>query len=154
MRKLSFLLLMAVVMISCEENKDLNVNLNESGTLKIKVLDDAGKGISNAQVMVSNELGSGRVVFEDSTNSSGVCETGKLLQSEYYCRISAQMDKRVYREGEYTQVIAGEGKTIEAYPLANSGKITATVVDMAGDPISNVNVALLPFDHEPDYTYE
>ena len=138
-------------MISCEENKDLNVTLNESGTLKVKVLDEAGEGIGDAKVEV---VTSGQVVFEDSTNSSGVCETGKLLQDAYACRVTAQVDKRVYRTETYTQVIAGENKTVEARPMANSGKITATVVNMNEEPIEDVNVAVLPFYHEANYTYE
>ena len=155
MQKLTILLLMAVVMISCEENKDLNVTLNESGTLKVKVLDEAGEGIGDAKVEVSTVIGaSGQVVFEDSTNSSGVCETGKLLQDEYVCRVTAQVDKRVYRTEAYTQVIAGENKTVEAYPIANSGKITATVVNMEEEPLEDVNVAVLPFYHEANLTYE
>lgn len=155
MQKLTILLLMAVVMISCEENKDLNVTLNESGTLQIKVLDEAGEGINGAKVEVSTALGAaGRVIFEDSTNSSGVCKTGKLLQDEYVCRVTTQVEKRKYFTEQYVQVIAGESKTVETKPIANSGKITATILNMEEEPIEDVNVAVLPFYHQANLTYE
>ena len=148
-RTLIFLLL-AAVLLSCEENDDLG----DSGKVKVKAVDLNNDPLSGAEVRIySPEENQNGVIFEDSTNASGICNVGKLLPDEYRYMVTARVDNRTYREVRYFQVVAGERKTIETTPVAYAGTVTFTVVDMQEDPIENIHVALIPHFRYNDYTY-
>jgi hypothetical protein len=149
-RTLIFLLL-AVSLLSCEENDDLG----DSGKVKIKAVDLNNDPLSGAEVRIySPEENQNGVIFEDSTNASGICNVGKLLPDEYRYMVTARVDNRTYWEVRYFQVIAGERKTIEATPVAYSGTLTFTVTDMQDEIIEGIQVALIPHFRYNDYTYE
>ena len=154
MQKLTLILFLAVALLSCEENKDLNVTVNESGNVQVKS-ENAGNAIEEAGFTISTAFEEqNRVIFEDSTNASGLCEVGKLLQDEYRCDVKYKVERRYYHEQRYFQVVAGESKTMELNPIANSGTLRVNVLNPEDEPIEGVYVAMIPHYQYNNYTYE
>jgi|AntRauTorckE6833_2_1112554.scaffolds.fasta_scaffold21095_3 hypothetical protein len=80
MQKLTLIFFfLAAALLSCEDNIEVNVTVNESGTIKVKS-ENAGSAIEGARVTISTAFeDQNRVIFEDSTNAFGQCDVGKLL---------------------------------------------------------------------------
>lgn len=144
MQKLTLLLFLAALMLSCEDNKDLDVTLNESGTFKVTALDTADNGMANARVEIV-ALSSGNVVYYDSTNEKGVCSVNSVNQGNYKCKILAPLGRKEYLTEKNFQIIAGERKSLTLYPMKNAGNATVKVLKHEDSTnIENINVALIP----------
>ena len=90
MQKLTLIFLLLVVsLLSCEENDDLG----DSGKVKVKAVDLNNDPLSGAEVRIySPEENQNGVIFEDSTNASGICNVGKLLPDEYRYMVTARVE--------------------------------------------------------------
>lgn len=149
--------LIALLFVSCEKNPDnITVTLNQSGTLKVKVTDGSHNGVSKARLSVFSRINDdyGRVYY-DSTDVSGNLDVGKLLEGPYEFSLWVKKDNRIYYSREYFQIIAGNEKIIEVNPFLNVGNITISLVKANNEPLSGVNVALIPhpkFSNE-NYTF-
>ncbi len=155
MKKLSLILLLATsLFISCEKDPDnITVVLNGSGSLSIKVIDEQNNAFNGAKVNVYSSIPEGERIFYDSTDASGVCNVGKVIQGQYLYYVSAEKDNRIYNIAEYFQVIAGESKTIEVNPFLNVGKLSIRIIDYFSNPVELVNVALIPHSNYSNVTY-
>lgn len=150
MKITAFLFFSFLFLASCSKYPDnLTIYLDESGTLTIQVVDNGQNGVNAAAVHIYSPQGDR--IFNDSTNTNGVCEIGKLLQGQYRYIVYAENDNRTYSSGEYFQVIAGDHKKIETNPFLNVGDVRVRVVNQSLDPLADVNVALIP---HPNYTNE
>jgi|SRR5690554_499351 len=151
MRKITFLLVaFSLLLASCEKDSDnLTVLLNQSGTLSIKVVDSSQNGFKGAKVSISSSIPDGERIYYDSTDINGICDIGKVLQGQYEYYVYAEKDNKIYSYSEYFQVIAGDDKTIETNPFLNVGDARVRVVNINSEPITNINVALIP---HPNYS--
>jgi hypothetical protein len=152
------LVLIALLFASCEKNPDnITVTLNQSGTLKVKVTDDSHNGVSKAKLSIYYRINDGfDRIFYDSTDASGILDVGKLLEGSYEYYLWVKKDNRIYNSHEYFQVIAGNEKTIEVNPFLNIGNVTVSIVNVNNEPITDVNVALIPHPKYSNvyYTFE
>lgn len=139
-------LLFVVALISCQKAEypdNLTVLINESGTLSFNVLDNENVGIENAHIRVYSHS-SGITLIEDSTDASGIFNSGSLLQGEYSCYVSAKKNGLTYTENWGFQIIAGETKSIEVKPYLNVGDVELSIIDYYSfDSIPFLKVALL-----------
>jgi hypothetical protein len=152
MRNVNLLWVFVILLISCIKEPDsLNVSINQSGTVSVKVV-DANKNIfKGAQVSIYSSTPADQRIYFDSTDVSGECKIGKILQGQYKCYVSATNDKKTYTYSEYFQIIAGDDKTVEINPFQNIGTISIKILDYQSAPVANVNVALIP---HPNYSNE
>jgi len=161
MRKLSILLLMAAVMISCEKDDSNSENdgpdlPDDSGKVTVKVVDDAGNPVEDAAVEIASGA-TNQILYSDSTGEAGKADAGILLKGEYRCGVAAKIGRPVYEMDRYFQVIPGKEKSIEVNPVENSGKITLKVVIIDDNsPAEGINLALIPHFHayDQEYTFE
>jgi len=138
MKKILYFLLVGLVPFLASCDKEKTYVLKQSGTLTFKIVDNDGKGVDKAKITI------GSIVY-DSTNVSGVYKTEELLEGTYNFSIEAKKPgvKAPYRYSRSTQVIAGENKTIEANPFEYSSKVTITLKDSNGNPLSR-NILICP----------
>jgi hypothetical protein len=152
------LVLIALLFVSCEKNPDnITVTLNRSGTLKFKVTDDSHNGVPKARISVIYRENDGYSrVFYDSTDATGNLDAGKLLEGSYEFYLWVKKDNRVYNSGDDFQVIAGNEKIIEVNPFRNIGNVNISIVNVNNEPLTGVNVALIPHAKysNVNYTFE
>lgn len=152
-KQLIILLSLSILFFSCQKD-DINVTLNQSGTIDVKVIDNNNKGIEGAEVRIGYSSYS-NLIFEGETNSSGVCKTGKLLQGTYICYAETSYNKVTYSDSKTVQIIAGENKAVEINPLLNSGTALITLRPYYGSiNVSNLNVALMPYNDYYDISID
>jgi len=146
MKRLITLLSLMVIMVSCQKQADnITINMNSSGNLNIRVLNDQNDAVAKAHVMIYSTNPENERLYYDSTDNNGICSVGKLLQGQYYYSVSAKAGKITYYISQYFQVIAAESKTVDVNPFENVGKLSIMVIDYQFNPIPNINVALLPY---------
>lgn len=150
--------LIALLFISCEKNPDnITVTIINSGTLKVKVTDNSNNGVAKAKLSVYSRVNDGYDrIFYDSTDASGNLDVGKLLEGSYEFYLWVKKDNRIYNSRGYFQVIAGNEKIIEVNPFRNVGNVTVSIVNTNNEPITGVNVALIPHPKfsNINYTFE
>lgn len=150
--------LIALLFISCEKNPDnITVTIINSGTLKVKVTDNSNNGVAKAKLSVYSRVNDGYDrIFYDSTDASGNLDVGKLLEGSYEFYLWVKKDNRIYNSRGYFQVIAGNEKIIEVNPFRNVGNVTVSIVNTNNEPITGVNVALIPHPKfsNVNYTFE
>jgi hypothetical protein len=155
--KNSFLstVMIALLFISCEKNPDnITVTINQSGTLKVKVTDDSHNGVSKARLFIYSRVNDGfNRIYYDSTDASGNLDVGKLLEGTYEFYLWVIKDNRTYNTHEYFQVIAGNEKIIEVNPFLNVGSVTVSIVNVNNEPVTGVNVALIPHPNFSNVNY-
>jgi len=143
-KQLIALLSLPFLFFSCEKD-DINVTLNQSGTINVKVIDNDNKGIDGAMVTISYSSYSD-AAYEGKTNSSGICKTDKLLQGIYDCYAQVTYNNVPYYDSKSVQVIAGENKTVEINPISNAGTAIINVRPYYGSiNVAGLNVALIPY---------
>lgn len=140
------LVVIALLFVSCEKNPDyITVTPNNSGTLKVKVTDDSHNGVAKARLTVYSRVNDGyERIYYDSTDVSGNLEVGKLLEGSYEFYLWVKKDNRTYIDRGYFQVIAGNEKIIEVNPFLNIGNVTISIVNANNEPLTGVNIALIP----------
>ncbi|NDW08146.1 hypothetical protein [Dysgonomonas sp. 520] len=146
MKRLNFiiLLLSSILFFSCEKDPDeITVTINQQGNLKIKVIDNDKKPVSDANVYVSYSTDYN--LYEGVSDKSGMCDVGKLLQGSYLCYATAEKNGVPYSVSEIVQIIAGSEKVLEMNPLANAGALTLYFYSYYNINVGALNVALLPF---------
>ena len=99
------------ITVECPDNS--TVLINQSGNVKISVIDENDNGVKGAVISLYS---SNNILFNDSTDENGIFEVGNLLQSEYRCYVSTNRDNKTYWDNKYFQVISGEEHTIELTP--------------------------------------
>ena len=123
MKKITCILLLAVLMFSCKKeddqiNDNFTVILNQSGNLSIKVIESNGNAAGDAPVRVYSSVPEG-LIYSDTTDAQGICNIGKLLQGHYSYRVSSTINNKLYTESQNFQIIAGDSKTIIVNPFLN-----------------------------------
>lgn len=161
MKNLTILFLFMLAVISCQKDSEtfpenFTVTMNESGTLSIKIIDSDGGPVEGAILSVLSSIPESEEIYYDTTDASGTCNIGKVLQGQYRYYVSTEKNGMTYGEREYFQVIAGDAKYIEVNPFLNVGDISVEIVDYYGDSIPNVNVALIPHPsyYGTSYTFQ
>jgi hypothetical protein len=154
MKNKCLIFVLALGLFSCKKDDSkfpdtLTVNVNQSGTIYVKVTDNNNVSFKGAVVAVFSSLSNGVMIYSDSTNESGICNLGKVLQGEYYCTVTAKSNNKYFVASKYFQVIAGEKKVIELKPFLNVATVKIKIENSYSVPISNVNVALIP---HPNYS--
>jgi len=163
MKKLFLFLTVAGFFMSCQKYPDdVTVTINESGYIKVNVVDNDNKAIEGATVQIYYYWGNsiyyervltnayvyyGNTVFEGITDASGMCVPEKMLQGSYYCTVSFTKREIVYQEQKEIQVMAGETRTVSINPFANSGNVNIQLVSPDERPIPELNVLILPRDY-------
>jgi hypothetical protein len=154
MRKISFIFILFLLVISCEKNPDnLTVLLNQSANLSLKVIDLDQIGFKEAKVNIYSSVPASERIYYGLTDMNGICNIGKILQGQYEFYVIAEKDNKKYSLNEYFQVIAGEVKTIEVNPFLNIGGAKIKIVDINSKPIADVNVAIIPHPRFSDKEY-
>lgn len=150
MRKIEFagLIILAVfsafILSSCEKNDDYKIVINNSGNLTIKVLDENNQPCTGATVRI---YGEGGKLYEDTTNTTGIFNIGKLLYGEYSYSISAKKENRKYSESRIFQIVAGDDKVIQINPYSLVSKVKITVVNYwTGQPMPDISLGLMPYE--------
>ena len=112
MKKIFFAFLaLSFLFVSCKEE---TVILNQSGSLTFKVVDPEGKPVADARIMLFfDDYYYDEIMFDEKTNASGLCATGKLLQGTYYCEVEVTIEGKYYYIEKMVQVIAGKDKKVE-----------------------------------------
>lgn len=146
MKKLAFLFLVLIALVSCEEDNDLTVTINESGSLKVQVFDFSEGAYGGAYVnLVSFNGNNSYVIHTDSTNNNGVCTIKDVLQADYRLDVETKdSENRLYAETKLIQVVAGKEKTVEMNPFKISGEVILEFKDSNDEPYAGLNVALIP----------
>jgi hypothetical protein len=128
---------------SCEKTDDQTVIMNNAGSLTVKVVDENNQPCTNAHVRIYGY--SSEVIFEDTTNTSGVFKIGKLLYGEYKYTISVKRGNISYGDSRMFQIVAGSDKLIEVKPFMNVSKVKLAIVnEFSGEVVPNINVGLSP----------
>jgi len=149
MKKQLFFLACAVAFFSSCKKDDLNININNAGTLKVKTVDTAGEVLPNTNFFVNNW---GDELLNDSTDEKGTYNVGDLLEGTYNVGAIYEKDNLVYTDNIVTQVISNKGKEVVLDPLSNitEAKLTFTTEVYNEDkfeyeyvPISNTEVIVL-----------
>ncbi|MBI5218327.1 MAG: carboxypeptidase regulatory-like domain-containing protein [Bacteroidia bacterium] len=124
---------------------NMNVTLSSSGSLKVKVVDISNNPLANAKVIINQAATGGYKLFEGTTDNTGLCNVGALLENTYNYVAEVVYNNKKYGENQYFQIIAGHEKNLEVCPLTNVGKLSVTAIDLSQNPISNLKVALIPY---------
>lgn len=152
MSRVSLILVFVVLFISCTMEPDnMTVFLNQSGTVSIKVVDNNKNAIKGAQVSIYSSVPADQRIYFDSTDVSGICNVGKIIQGQYKCYVNAKKGKPEYSNSEYFQIISGDDKILEVNPFQNVGKVSIKIINSQMVPVGNVNVALIP---HPNFSNE
>lgn len=132
-----------LVFTACNQFPDeINVTINTSGYVAVKVIGNDGSPLAGATVEI---FSSSRIIFSDVTNASGLVTSGKLLQGSYRLDVSFAAEGLTYRETREIQVIAGETMTFEVSPFANVGNVNIRLESASSWPLPvGLNVLLLP----------
>ena len=139
------ILFTAIFASSCEKNPDnLTLLIKESGSVSVKILDDGGKVVDGAHVQIFSSIPENQMIYSDSTNSSGICMIGNVLQGQYRYLVKAIKGNRKYYLSDHFQVISGSDKVCEAFPFRNTGDVSVTIINQNSLPLAGVNVGLIP----------
>lgn len=156
MKKLFLFLGMLLMMVSCDkDNCDCDpstptVSLT-SANVSIKIIDNQQQSFEGGNVRLYSSIPSDEMIYNGLTDASGLCNIGKVIEGQYNYWVSAQQENRIYMNSEFFQVIAGNDKVIEVNPFSNVGSVAVRVLGLQSEPISNINVALIP---HPNYSNE
>lgn len=158
MKKLILLSVLIISLAACQKQNEfpdhMSVTINESANITFKVVDNSGNNMSGALVRIYSSLETGGVIFTGTTNASGECNAGKLLQGQYEYNVTATQGNMEFQINELFQVISGENKVIRSNPFSNTGSLEITIEDYYYNPLVNINVALIPHSHYSNDVYD
>ncbi|HBX49751.1 MAG TPA: hypothetical protein DEH02_01635 [Bacteroidales bacterium] len=147
------LIILTIFLFSCkkeDQNININITTETSGTLLVKVLDNNSTSISGAKVAIYSYVATSssgsiiNILANDSTNANGEYYAGKLLEGEYSVTVQVSNNNFQYREEIDFQIIAGDSKVIQVFPIKNVGNIKILVLNYVTEsPYSNLKVSLL-----------
>lgn len=143
--------MIAFVFTACKKEPDtFTLVTNQGGNVSLKVLNEDNTPFAHAKILVSSTINEGTVIYYDSTNNEGICNVGKLLEGEYEYQVSAFKGNIYFEKTGAFQVISGDSKLVQVNPFTNVTNVSFKIVDYySEDPISSLNVALIP--HAPYY---
>ncbi len=139
-----YILLASIFLFSCDKGQDsITVYLDQSGTFKVKVLDNNENAIEGADVGLYYDRGS-YMITSETTNTTGEVDFGKLLQGCYWYYMAVEKAGLEYQAGELFQVLTGNETYKTATPFNNVGNLSVKIVDNYNVALSNINIALIP----------
>ncbi|MBO9675626.1 MAG: hypothetical protein J7577_19420 [Sphingobacteriaceae bacterium] len=148
--KLTLLILLAVVVISCKKTTNVDVKLSTSGKLTYRLTDDAGKGLANVKVSLFDRAdgyySNYNILLETRvTDPNGLADFGDLNPNNYMLVTdSAKVNNVAYLVQEYVQVITGATKAKETKVTDFSGTFALTVRSYNNQPLKNIGVIMIP----------
>lgn len=149
--KLTLLILLVAVFISCKKTTNVDVKLSTSGKLTYKLTDDAGKGLANVKVSLFDRTdtyySNTNILLETRlTDPSGLADFGDLNPSNYLLVAdSAKVNNVAYIVQEYVQVLTGAVKAKETKVTDYSGTFALTVRSYNNNqPLKNIGVIMVP----------
>lgn len=148
--KLTLLILLAVVVISCKKTTNVDVKLSTSGKLTYRLTDDAGKGLANVKVSLFDRAdgyySNYNILLETRvTDPNGFADFGDLNPNNYMLTAdSAKVNNVAYLVQEYVQVITGATKAKETKVTDFSGTFALTVRSYNNQPLKNIGVIMIP----------
>jgi len=145
--------------LSCknDDKDDLIVNLNNSGNLKIKLVDNSGTALSGIDVrMYTFGTNWEEPDYEKkATDATGIVDFGKVLSAWYTIQAKGiDISGQKYAFSKNVQVLAGDENPIELNPQNYIGKFTFYVNSSQNNIIAavpQINVALINYS---DYSSE
>jgi hypothetical protein len=153
MKRIFVFLLGVGMMIGCKKEKDLNINmtLNQSGNLIVKVADSTGAAIANTNVKLMQSSGiSSSPLEEKSTDGNGNVSFENLLEGDYYVYLKkVVVSGKTYTIDQDVQVISGKTKSVNINPQTYVGSIQYTFNDNTTypvKPIKGYTVVLFRYD--------
>ncbi|KKX47582.1 hypothetical protein [Sphingobacterium sp. IITKGP-BTPF85] len=111
--KLTFLMLLLAVLVSCKKTTNVDVSLSNSGKLSYRLTDEAGKGIPNVKLSLFDRLenyysDNNILIDERLTDANGLVDFGDLNPKSYLIFAdSAKVNNVNYIVKEYIQVVTG-----------------------------------------------
>lgn len=150
--KLTLLILLLAVFISCKKTTNVDVQLSTSGKLTYKLTDDAGKGLPNVKVSLFDRqdyYSSTTILLETRlTDANGQADFGDLNPDNYLLIAdSAKVNNVAYLVQEYVQVITGAVKNKETKVTDYSGTFGLTVRSYNNNQLlKNVGVIMIPYN--------
>lgn len=152
--KLTFLILLLAVFVSCKKTTNVDVSLSNSGKLSYKLTDEAGKGLPNVKVSLFDRLESyyadnNILIDERITDASGLVDFGDLNPKSYLIVAdSAKVNNVNYIVKEYTQVVTGVAKHKDIKVTDFSGTLKVKVTSYnTGQALKNMGVLIIPYIH-------
>jgi len=149
--KLTLLILLVAVFISCKKTTNVDVKLSTSGKLTYKLTDNAGKGLANVKVSLFDRTdtyyANYNILLETRlTDANGLADFGDLNPSNYLLVAdSAKVNNVAYMVQEYVQVITGVNKAKETKATDFSGTFALTVRSYNNNnPLKNIGVVMIP----------
>ncbi|MNV41458.1 hypothetical protein D3C71_1330950 [compost metagenome] len=151
--KLATLIFLLAVFYSCKKITNIEVTSPTSGEFTYKLLDDAGKGISNVKVSVFDRLEGRPVLYESLTDNNGVADFGKINSGSYFIRADSPAVNNIkYSIQEYVQVLTGKPKHKEIKVSDYSGTLNITIINHNYyNPLKNIGVLVIPTNR---FTYD
>lgn len=151
--KLPLLFVMMLIIVSCEEEQELNVSLSKSGSVRVYIL-TGGQDFDEALVRISSESATRiDIVSEGYAGPNGVYESEKLYPGIYRCELTVRKGALIYNKTVNFHVNPSETTNLELNPLNNSGDLKVTVIDVLEAPIEGIHVALIPHHDYTAITY-
>ena len=150
MKKISLFILIIAGLWSCEKDPDnLIVLLDQSGTLKVEIVNNNNLPFEGAEVAIIAQYGGYGDVYEGFSDENGKCDIGKLLEGHYNYNVELNDGNFTYISNSYFQIIAGDDKVLTINPFENIGDLSIRILAYNNNPYSNINVALIP---HPNYS--
>ena len=130
MKKLNFLLLSIIVLTSSCKKDNIIVNVNQSGTLNVQIIDSIGKVYPNVKVhLVANNAyySSNSYMISEidalKTDSKGNANFGGLIQGTYVVYTDTiKTDKKSFISSKTFQITSGDPKNLVINPFDYIGK--------------------------------
>ena len=146
--KLTILILFLAVFTSCKKTTNIEVTTPTTGEFSYKLLDDAGKGLSNVKVSIFDQTEERLVLQEVFTDKNGIADFGRLNSGTYLIRADSPVVNKVkYPIQEYVQVLTGKPKHREIKVSDYSGTFNFTVLNTSQNPQKNLGILMIPKDN-------
>jgi len=151
--KLTFLMLLLAVLVSCKKTTNVDVSLSNSGKLSYRLTDEAGKGIPNVKLSLFDRLenyysDNNILIDERLTDANGLVDFGDLNPKSYLIFAdSAKVNNVNYIVKEYIQVVTGITKHKDIKVTDFSGTLKVKVNIYNGSVLKNAGVLILPYNN-------
>lgn len=142
------LLTLLLIASSCSKNDDMTVTLKTDGSLRVKLIDNDDKGLSNTKVSLYIGSSSGSCLDYFKTNSRGWVDFGEVLSGTYYVAADTpKVDGIKYKPGKLIQIPSGVDKDLIINVQDYVGSMQVTIKKAAylgGGPFANLDVIIVP----------
>lgn len=146
--KLPFLILFLAVLTSCKKIVNIEVTVPLAEKFTYKLLDDAGKGLSNVKVSIfeysSNE--NRALLYEGFTDKNGIADFGKINSGFYFIKAdSPEVNNVKYPVQQNIQLFSDKPNHKEVKVSDFSATFNFTVVDYSHyDLPINIGMLMIP----------